>query len=152
MARASPSCWVRLVEPSMSVKRMVRNAVSTYGSPGGCSTMPPMKRSTIALVDLDDLVRHEPVRGAVDRLDRIGVGRLRQAERGLALLVEPVGEEPDAEPVLDLEVLEVRGCRVRGREAGELVTIHEERHRRRMPQRPCPRNVALRALLVGYHN
>ena len=47
MARASPSCWVRLVESTMSVKRTVRNAVSTYGSPGGCSTMPPMKRSTI---------------------------------------------------------------------------------------------------------
>ena len=48
IARASPSCWVRLVEPSMSVNRIVRKAVSTYGSPGGCSTIPPMNRSTIA--------------------------------------------------------------------------------------------------------
>jgi hypothetical protein len=33
---------------------------------------------------------------------------LSQAERGLALLVEPVGEESDTVPALDLEVLEVR--------------------------------------------
>ena len=78
----------------------------------------------------------------MDRLDRVSVGRLRQAERGLALLVEPVGEEPDTEAVLDLEVLEVRGRGGRGREADELVTIHEERHERRMPQHRRPGNIA----------
>ncbi len=50
------------------------------------------------------------MRGAVDRLERISIGRLCQAEGGLALLVEPVGEEPDTEPALDLEVLEVRAA------------------------------------------
>jgi len=46
----------------------------------------------------------------VDILDRISARRFRQAERGLALLVEPIGEESDTVPALDLEVLEVREC------------------------------------------
>jgi hypothetical protein len=60
------------------------------------------------LVDLDDLVRHVAVRCAVDLLNRISAERFRQAERGLAFLVEPVSEEADTVPALDLEVLEVR--------------------------------------------
>ena len=53
------------------------------------------------------------MRGAVDALDGIPVGRRRQAEGSLALLVEPVREKPDPEPALHLEVLEVglRGLR-----------------------------------------
>jgi hypothetical protein len=62
------------------------------------------------LVDLDDLVRHVAVRRPVHLLDRISTGRFCQAERGLALLVEPVCEESDTVPTLDLEVLEVREC------------------------------------------
>ena len=50
------------------------------------------------------------MRRAVDLLDRITAGRFGQAERGLALLVEPVGEEPDTVPVLNLEILQVREC------------------------------------------
>jgi hypothetical protein len=62
------------------------------------------------LVDLDDLVGHVAVRCAVDLLNRISAGRFRQAECGLALLVEPVGEESDTVPAMDPEVLEVREC------------------------------------------
>ena len=71
--------------------------------------MPP-EAGHRGLIDLDDLVRHVAVRCAVYLLDRISAGRFRQAERGLALLVEPVGEESDTVPALDLEVLEVREC------------------------------------------
>ena len=60
-------------------------------------------------IDLDDLIRHEPVRGVVDGLDRVRARCRCQAERGLALFVEPVGQEADAELALDLEVLEVCG-------------------------------------------
>ena len=45
MARASPSRCVSLVESSMSVKRIVLKAVSTYGSPGRWLAMPPMNRN-----------------------------------------------------------------------------------------------------------
>jgi hypothetical protein len=46
----------------------------------------------------------------------------------LALLVEPIGEEADAELALDLEILEVRCCGACSRQTRELVAIHEERH------------------------
>jgi hypothetical protein len=72
--------------------------------------MPPHEAGHHGFVDLDDLVRHVAVRCAVDLLDRISAGRCRQAERSLALLVEPVGEESDTVAALDLEVLEVREC------------------------------------------
>jgi hypothetical protein len=36
----------------------------------------------------------------------------------------------------------MRGSRSLGREADELMTIHEERHERRMRQLPTPRNIA----------
>ena len=62
------------------------------------------------LVDLDDLIRHVAVRCAMipARPHRHWV--LCQAERGLAHLVEPVGEESDTVPALDLEVPDVREC------------------------------------------
>ena len=76
----------------------------------------------------------------MDCLDGVCVRRLRQAERRLALFVEPVGEEADTELALDLEVLEVRGRGVLRRQAGELVAIHVERHTDRMTLEASPSN------------
>ncbi len=46
IAFASPSRCVTSVEPTMSVNRIVRNADSTYASPGGCAGIDPRKLFT----------------------------------------------------------------------------------------------------------
>jgi hypothetical protein len=68
------------------------------------------------------------VRGTVDRLDRVLVRCECEAERRLALLVEPVGQEPNAELALYGHVPHMRRGRFLGGEAGELVAIHVQRH------------------------
>ena len=45
----------------MSVKRMVRNAVSTYGSPGWVLDDAAHEAFDHRAIDLDDLVGHEAV-------------------------------------------------------------------------------------------
>ena len=61
-------------------------------------------------------------------LELLGCGRPRKTERGATLFVEPVREELHAVRILDLEILRMRLGHVGSRDAGEIVTIHEERH------------------------
>jgi hypothetical protein len=58
----------------------------------------------------------------------LGIGCPGQAERVLALIVEPVVDELDVVAGLDVEVLHVRRGDIGSRHPLELVAVHVERH------------------------
>jgi hypothetical protein len=118
----------------MSVNRIVRNAGVHERFSRRMLDDATHEAGHHGLVDLNDLERHVAVRRAVDILDCISIGCFRQAKRGLAFLVEPIGEESDTVPALDLEVPKMRECSFLGREADELMAVHVERHMMSMAQ------------------
>src|SRR5688500_2918627 len=64
----------------------------------------------------------------MDRLDRVAIQFMSEAERRLAVVVKPVVQVLDAVPLLDIEVTEVSAGHVLRRRAGKVVAIHEIRH------------------------
>ena len=64
----------------------------------------------------------------VDLLGEIAAGSVDEAEGGLALVVEPVGQELDAVVILDFQIVEVGRSHIGRAGFVQIVTIHEERH------------------------
>ncbi|HYH91633.1 MAG TPA: hypothetical protein VD763_00615 [Candidatus Saccharimonadales bacterium] len=65
----------------------------------------------------------------------VRIGSVREAERSLAVVVEPVGQIADAVLVLDRDVLDVGSRQILGAGAREIVAVEEEGHGRSMGQR-----------------
>src|SRR5829696_5494025 len=86
-------------------------------------------RLRLAFLNLGDLVGHEPVRLPVNRLGRLLVGGLNEAEDLSRVPVEPVPVVLDPVLVLDLLVLPVGvGHGVGGQPFDAPVMVHEHRY------------------------
>ena len=77
---------------------------------------------------LDNLVRRQTMGLEMALVGRLGVGRVDQTANRLGLRVEPVLEVFDAEPLLRLEVAEMRLHDVFRGGIGVVMDIHVERH------------------------
>lgn len=69
------------------------------------------------------------MRLAMDRFSRLRTGRVNETESGLSFVIEPVREVPYGEPFLDLYITDVIHGDFRGRHPGQVVSVHEQRHR-----------------------
>src|ERR1700693_5438346 len=87
------------------------------------------RKRLLVLLHLVDLLREEAVRFAVNRVRRLGAGRLDQAEDLARLRVVPVLEIANAMLLSRLQVLLVRAGDVPGRCPGDVpVAVHVDRH------------------------
>ncbi len=98
------------VEPTMSVNRIDAEGRVDIGLARFVRSAPRTQEARhLAGLDLDDIGGQPAVSLAMDGDDRVAVGAIGQAERALAVVVEPVGQVAHAEAVLDGHVLDVGG-------------------------------------------
>ena len=90
---------------------------------------PTQEAQHVVLRHADDLVRDRAVRRAMQRREVVRPCGAGEAEGSSALRIEPVGQELDAEVVCHLEITRVVLRDLFGGRTGELMAIHEERHR-----------------------
>ena len=99
---------------------------ASKGYIGGPGCTPALSLLLRTFLDLDYLLRYEPVSLPMDRFRRFFIGSFGKAEDLARLLVEPVPMVLDPVLVLDLFVLSVGVCdRFSGQPLHVLVVVHE---------------------------
>ena len=89
---------------------------------------PAQEPEDVVFGDGDDLVGNESVSFAVDRLHVLGSCRSGETEHLAVISIEPVRQELDGVLRLDLDVCQMGLCDLLGRDPGQVVTVHEQRH------------------------
>jgi hypothetical protein len=112
---------------ALKVREQDRSEGTRYpGRIGGVMNL-SQEPEEVVLRDADDLVGDQSVRSLVSILQCARTLRLGEAERQTAVGIEPVGEELHVVLGLHLEVAQVRLRNLLGRQARQLVAVHEER-------------------------
>ncbi len=114
------------------IRRRERIARGVSGRSGSSITSAPRTAPSIpedvVLGDGDDLVGHEAVPLPMDRLQVLRPRSRGETEHLAMRRIEPIGQELDTVLRLERDVREVRPCDLLCRDAGQVVTVHVERH------------------------
>ena len=88
----------------------------------------PKKRFHRRQRDFHHLAGDEAVRFAMHALRGFSVRRVHKAKRRTAPFIEPVGQKPDAVPILNVDIFKMCRGDIGSGNAGKLVPVHEDRH------------------------